>query len=373
MMIEGKIENHWYLPHLTFLTSCLLPLSWLFRGIVATRRFCYQKNIKKSYRFSVPIIVVGNITVGGTGKTPCVIWLANLLRAQGYKPGIVSRGVGGNQRHIPRWVQADSCVQEVGDEALLLTKRTQCPMVVCVDRVAAVKELLAKTDCNIVISDDGLQHYRLQRDFEIIMVDGMRGVGNRQLLPAGPLREPMSRLHSGMVILNGVTNDKMSFSLKDNVYEMHLDGEQLVSVKDHSKRIALSEFSSKKVHAVAAIGNPDRFFTLLRANGLDVIEHVFPDHYLFSGSDLEFADDLPVVMTEKDAVKCHNFVREKHWFIPVGAMMNDDVSTILLKYLSSRETPSLSSRGAGGPAGCVGVGGGWGGWGAGGPLIFKFF
>jgi tetraacyldisaccharide 4'-kinase len=305
--MSGRLERDWYRPSLTFQTKCLLPFSWLFRAVVAARRFLYRHKIKKTYRFSAPVIVIGNITVGGTGKTPFIIALAQWLHSEGYKPGIVSRGVGGEKQLMPYWVNETSNVREVGDEAVLLAKRTQCPLVICIDRVAAVKELLANTACNIVLSDDGLQHYRMHRDIEIALIDVLRGLGNQQLLPAGPLREPVSRLNEVDFVIDGVV----------------LDGDGLVSVKNETQKIPLHLFEHKHVHAVAAIGNPNKFFNLLREKGLEVIEHVFPDHYHFKKNDFDFDDAFPIIMTEKDAVKCHEFAEENFWYLPVAVKLDE--------------------------------------------------
>ncbi len=329
--MRSYIEKMWYQPSLTCLVYFLLPFSWLFRSVIFIRRFLYQQGIKKSLRLPVPIIVVGNITVGGTGKTPLVIWLVKLLQAKGYAPGVISRGVGGRKQLIPVWMQADSKVEEVGDEAVLLSKRTACPVVVCVDRVAAAQALLSKGSVDIIVSDDGLQHYRLARDIEIIMIDGMRGFGNQQLLPAGPLREPMDRIKSADFIVKQVSQNFVESS-SDNT--MLLKGDTLVAVKDDTVRIPLSEFNAKRVHAVAAIGNPQRFFALLREQGFEVIEHQFVDHYLFTQQDLQFADDLPVIMTEKDAVKCVDIADERCWYIPVDAMVKIEFVDRLLKQLT---------------------------------------
>jgi len=331
------IERHWYQASLTLLTLFLLPFSWLFRAIVSLRRFLYRIKIKKSFRFPAPVIVVGNITVGGTGKTPFVLWLANTLRAAGYIPGIVSRGIGGEKHLEPYWVNAYADVREVGDEAILLAKHGHCPVVICIDRVAAVKELLAKSSCNVVICDDGLQHYRLQRMLEIAMIDGARHLGNQQLLPAGPLREPVSRLKQvDFIIRNSVSSKPENKTPKE--FTMILQGNVLVAVNDEAKRMPLNQFPHRKVHAVAAIGNPKRFFTMLRECGFDVIEHPFPDHYFFREDDLKFADDLPVIMTEKDAVKCHAFLGEKLWYIPVEVVVDDVLRQRILDAVNGGHT-----------------------------------
>jgi len=311
-----SLTQQWYRTGYTGLTLCLLPFSWLFRGIVALRFFLYQKQIKQTVRFPVPVIVVGNLTVGGTGKTPFVIWLAQFLRKNGLHPGIVSRGVGGKMQLKPRSVNAESNVQDVGDEAILLAERSGSPVVIGIDRVAAVKELLEKFHCDVVLSDDGLQHYRMGRDIEIALIDGERGLGNQQLLPAGPLREPVSRLERvDFIVRQGVFGA--------NEFGMRLQGDVLVSVKDPSQQQSMH---AERIHAVAGIGHPKRFFDRLRALHFDVIEHVFPDHYLFKQDDFLFQDGLMIIMTEKDAVKCRQFADERFWYLPVTAEVTGDLA-----------------------------------------------
>lgn len=313
--MKFNAERHWYQPEWSWVTFLLFPLSLLFKFIVTLRRFCYRKRLLKIHSFPVPVIVVGNITVGGTGKTPFVIWLAALLKSQGHSPGIVTRGVGGKQQREPRWVKENADVKLTGDEAILLAKRTECPVVIGIDRVAAVQELLAKTTCDVVISDDGLQHYRLGRDVEIAIIDAARGLGNGCLLPAGPLRESSDRLQEvdHVVYQVGVSDVRTGIT-------MCLRGDDLVSLKT-SQKISLSEWKGKTVHAVAAIGNPSRFFAALRLQGLVLIEHVFPDHYLYREKDFCFDDELPIVMTEKDAVKCGGFADERFWCLPVEGVV----------------------------------------------------
>lgn len=317
-----QLEQDWYQSSLTWRTALLLPLSCVFRFVVATRRFLYRMNLKKSFQFDIPTIIVGNITVGGTGKTPFVIWLAEKLREKGLSPGIVSRGVGGKMQMTPRWVTEASPVNQVGDEALLLLKRTKCPLVIGIDRVACVRELLSKTNCNVVISDDGLQHYRLRRKIEIALIDGARELGNKQMLPAGPLREPVSRLNSvNFVVKNGQATS--------NEIQMQLQSEAFRDVKSDT----IQSLHSKKIHVVTGIGNPQRFFIELRHMGFELIEHVFPDHYLYAEKDLVFSDDLPIVMTEKDAVKCKAFVNEKMFYLPVNAVLDEKLLKNILSCL----------------------------------------
>ena len=324
-----KLENHWYRAKLTFLTMLLLPLSWLFGIVVSLRRFIYRIKLKKSHRFPVPVIIVGNITVGGTGKTPLVIWLAQFLKANGYKPGIVSRGIGGEQQKKPCWVSPKSNPREVGDEAVLLAKRSDCPVVICINRVAAVKSLLEKSDCNMVISDDGLQHYALARDVEIALIDGARGLGNQCLLPAGPLREKVSRLKQvDFIVKQGVAGK--------NEIAMQLQGDHFVSLQNEQLKKPVAEFAGQRVHAMAGIGNPERFFSQLRKFHLNLIEHVFPDHYLYKKDDVNFGDELPVMMTEKDAVKCKNFVSGRHWYLPVSAAVDIQLGKEVLEKINQK-------------------------------------
>jgi len=289
----------------------LWPLSMLFAVVAATRRLLYRTGLMHTRRFAVPVLVVGNITVGGTGKTPLVIWLAEYLRRQGWKPGIVSRGYGGEARHWPQQVRADSDPASVGDEAVMLAASTGCPMCVGPDRPAAVEALLAHTDVNIVISDDGLQHYALARDLEIAVLDGARRLGNGFLLPAGPMREPRSRLSSvDIVIVNG-QGEQGECSMKlfqPVVRELH-----------GNQRAELSVFAGRTVHAVAGIGNPQRFFDLLRRHRIEVRPHAFADHHPFRAADLVFDDALPILMTEKDAVKCRRLACHDAWVVRVDA------------------------------------------------------
>ena len=272
----------------------LRPLGWVYSALLGARSLLYRCKILKQESASVPVVVVGNITAGGTGKTPTVLWLVNALQQRGYKPGIVSRGYGGSHSGTSMRVDADSPPSVVGDEPVLLAKRAGCPVVVDADRVRAT-QMLVEDGVDVVVTDDGLQHRRLRRDFEICVVDGARGLGNRRLLPAGPLREPVSRLQTvDAVMVNGSGGfNGVSFELRATD-AVRLNG---------SVERPLGGFRDTTVHAVAAIGNPDRFFNLLRAFGIQVIEHGMADHAAISEQDIEFGDDFDVFMTEKDAVK----------------------------------------------------------------------
>lgn len=328
--------DFWYHCSHTFLSILLLPFSWVFRFVVATRRLFYRLGLIKTTNFPVPVIVVGNITVGGTGKTPLVMWLAQFLKKEGYRPGIVSRGCGGEKQLKPYWVDAKTDPKAVGDEAVLLAGRTDLPVVICIDRVAAVRELLEKTDCNVVIGDDGLQHYRLGRYVEIAVVDSERKFGNGCLLPAGPLREGKWRLrHVDFIVEHG--------KARQGVLSMHLQGEQLNGVS-HKDQLSIESFKNKTVHAVAGIGHPERFFSMLRNKGLKIIEHVFPDHYLYCAADFNFSDALPVIMTEKDAVKCKAFADNRFWYLPVEVEIDKVFQVALLAKLQDFGGKNHASR-----------------------------
>jgi len=318
--------DFWYQPKATFLAIILLPFSYIFKTIVAVRKLLFKFKILKSYKVKVPVIVVGNITVGGTGKTPLVIWLAKFLQANGFKPGIVSRGYGGENHKAALEVTETSSAKDVGDEAILLRERSACSVVVCADRVSAVNKLLEVCDVDIVLSDDGLQHYRLQRDIEIAVVDAERQFGNKHFLPAGPLRESPSRLKkTDFVIQHGKTS---SGSLS-----MHLVADNIAAVSDNKINMPVKDFTNKIVHAVAGIGNPKRFFQDLRDRGFEVIEHIFPDHYAYCAQDFNFKDKFPILMTEKDAVKCKDFADNRFWYLPCDASIDKVFHVALLAKL----------------------------------------
>ncbi len=274
----------------------LWPLEKLFIALSGRRR---KKQCLQQWTSPVPLIVVGNINVGGTGKSPLVIALIQWLRDQGYRPGVVSRGYTANPPSYPYSVTLQSTSEESGDEPLMIVRRTQVPMVIDPDRVRACQHLLAAHNCDIIISDDGLQHYSMGRDIEIVVIDGKRGLGNGHCLPVGPLRESPERLQQvDLVVING--NDGYEH---DKAINMQLAVSGLVGLKD-GLRHDISMLANMTVHAVAGIGNPRRFYDTLFQSGLLPIEHSFPDHHLFQLSDITFEDALPVIMTEKDAVKC---------------------------------------------------------------------
>jgi tetraacyldisaccharide 4'-kinase len=309
------------------LAKCLLPVSWVYKKAIHLRRYAYQREIFTVTKFPVPVWIVGNISVGGTGKTPFVAWLVRWLKTQGYQPGIVSRGYKGKSKHWPRLVTVNSDPQEVGDEAVLLVKKTECPMAVGPDRVAAVSCLLENHSCNIVISDDGLQHYALSRELELVIVDQKRGFGNGFCLPAGPLREPVSRLNEvNAMIVHGKHST--------HPYSMQLQGENFLHSVSHPKQTcSFVEFQRKEIHAVAGIGHPQRFFTNLRQQGLTIIEHIFPDHHFYQKKEIDFGKDAIVIMTEKDAVKCQAIADQRHWYFAVETIVSDQLIEYLKRLL----------------------------------------
>lgn len=315
----------------------LLPLTGLYWLLVVLRRCLYQLGILGSRRAVAPVIVVGNITTGGTGKTPVTIWLANELKAHGFAPGIVSRGYGGSKASTSMRVDIASDPAVVGDEPVLLARRSGCPVVVDKDRFRAA-EMLVADGADVIIADDGLQHYRLARTYEICVIDGARGLGNRYLLPAGPLRETIARLNEvDQVLFNGPlrqTDEALSV-VEQNSIEFELRATRLSRLNGSLTR-PIEEFAGTTVHAVAAIGNPKRFFDLLRAQGMQVIEHAFPDHAAISKRQLEFGDDFDVLMTEKDAVKLATGVADKFWTVPVELTMDPVRSGPWLQQIVSR-------------------------------------
>jgi tetraacyldisaccharide 4'-kinase len=319
----NRLERYWYdnpRPSLFGLGYVLLFLSWIFGRGVNFRRWCFQKKIFSSKDNALPVIVIGNITVGGTGKTPLLLALIHLLEQQGHRPGVVSRGYGGKARGTT-WVSYDSAPNEVGDEPAMLVRRKDLPFVVDKNRSRAVEAIFSETSCNIVLSDDGLQHYRLARDLEIAVVDQSREHGNGKMLPLGPLREPVSRLQEcGIIAING-----------DRKKGFHIEPHHFYPLGKPQKQMPLSEFKGKMVHAVVGVGHPARFFKTLTGLGVIVMKHVFSDHHRYQEKELNFDDDYPVVMTEKDAVKCESFASKNVWVLSVNAVLSSAFQTKFLE------------------------------------------
>ena len=328
------------------LLACLLwPLSWLFRALVELRRKMYAAGRLHSTRLPVPVIVVGNVFVGGTGKTPLTIWLVEALRQAGYVPGVISRGYGVHGA-VPRAVHIDSSAQQVGDEPLLIARRAQCPVLVGRNRVAAAQALLsAYPNVNVIVSDDGLQHYAMQRDIEIVLSDA-RGAGNGWLLPAGPLREPASRRRD-FTVINAA---QLPSNAPSDAIQMELIGVVAERLSDREQRLALTSgllvpetrHQATRIVAAAGIGNPARFFAMLRAEGLTFDELALADHYDFA--DNPFADVLAdiILITEKDAVKCSQIASLKNdprlWVVPVTARIDGALAEQIVEKLRGLTT-----------------------------------
>ncbi len=324
--MRSRIESLWYQNSLGGLV--LAPLGWLYCAGVIVRRGAYRFGIARVGRVGAPVIVVGNISVGGTGKTPLVIWIARLLVSRGLRPGIISRGYRGRAKKWPQQVRPDSDPVMVGDEPVLLARETRCPVAADPDRLRAARSLLAHAECDVIISDDGLQHLALGRDVEIAVIDGVRRHGNRRCLPAGPLREPVSRLDSvDLVVVNGggIAGE----------FDMRMSTGDARCLADETLTRPLDTFKVGPVHAVCGIGYPQRFFDTLERAGLGLVRHQFPDHHDFAAADIDFNDELPVLMTEKDAVKCRRFADSRHWCIPVQAELPAAFGRQLLSLLGA--------------------------------------
>jgi tetraacyldisaccharide 4'-kinase len=347
--VASWFEREW--TQKSFWQILLLPVSWLFRCVTGLRRFAYRRSWLKSERLPVSVIVVGNITVGGSGKTPLVIWLVEYLRAAGYVPGVISRGYGGTERG-PFEVGALSDAEQVGDEPVLIASRADVPLFIGRDRVAAGRALLAAhPNCDVIVSDDGLQHYRLQRAIEVAVVDGETRFGNARVLPAGPLREPLSRLRGvDFVVVNETNSDRATTpvqlaspsTLPGEAISMRFSGQVFYNAKDPEWHALPSDIRGQTLHAVAGIGRPQRFFDQLRRLGLSVVEHPFPDHHLYREADFAFGNDAIVLMTEKDAVKCRSFARETWWVLAVTAHVDERFGANLVAKLRPTYGPQTA-------------------------------
>ncbi len=314
----------WYTPP-GIMAWLLSPFSAVFRLLSAGRRWAYRRGWLRVQRLPVPIIVIGNLTVGGTGKTPLTAAVAQLVAAWGYRPGIVTRGYGGQPSAAPCEVKVSSDPHQVGDEPVLLAQ--YCPVVVDARRPRGARQLI-ELGCDVILADDGLQHYALGRDIEVVVIDAERRFGNGYCLPAGPLREPPSRLNTvDFIVANGQG--------RSGEYTMQVHTPRVVALLDAQRAQPLDAWRGQTVHAVAGIGHPERFFQRLRAAGLQVMAHAFADHHRFRRQDLEFADDHAILMTEKDAVKCRPFATHRHWMVPLEVELPDTLVTALAARLSS--------------------------------------
>lgn len=323
--MQALILKAWQHKNL-FYYLVLLPSSWLFFLLIQLRRWLYRHGCLSSHKLSVPVVIVGNINVGGSGKTPIVIWLVEQLKQHGYQPGVISRGYGRHAKGI-HYLNQHSTPSEAGDEPLLIYQRSDCPVVVGADRVMAGKALLsAHPECDVIICDDGLQHYRLQRDIEIAVVDAQ--VLHKKLLPAGPMREPVARLASVDFI---ISRDQVNVG---STYPMQLHADLFYNLLQPEQKVRAGAFNGKQISAIAGIGQPDKFFQQLAAMGLTVEEVPFPDHHAYTSEDLDAISCEILLMTEKDAVKCRRFAKKHYWVLPASAIVQGDLMVKLIASLN---------------------------------------
>jgi tetraacyldisaccharide 4'-kinase len=331
-----RLDRIWYggepVPFwLSLLESC-------YRALFGLRRTLYRAGVFGSTRLSVPVVVVGNITAGGTGKTPLTIWLAHELEAHGWRPGVILRGYGGRERG-PLLVTPDTSARRAGDEAVLIARATSMPVAIAARRVEAGRLLVTEHGCDVLIADDGLQHWAMARDLELAVVDAARRFGNGRMLPAGPLREPADRLERvDFVVLNLRSGSDVDWRPAGTVAcaPMRVVGTRAFSLARPGETRLLSAFAGQRVHALAAIGNPERYFAMLEASGLQVQRHAHPDHARLTRADLYFDDGLPVLVTEKDAVKLKDIEGVDAWVVPVAAELPSGFSDDIHRALHAR-------------------------------------
>jgi tetraacyldisaccharide 4'-kinase len=321
------------------LACALWPVSQLFRALAGLRAGLYRAGVLKAGRLPVPVVVVGNIFIGGTGKTPLTIWLVQALRAAGLRPGVISRGHGA-EGEAPRAVRPDSSTAEVGDEPVLIARRAGVPVFVGRKRVEAGRALLAAhPEVDVVLTDDGLQHYALARDVEVLLFDG-RGTGNGWLLPAGPLREAPSRKRDVTVVNAPEITSKLAASVGGTPFRMQLVGDRAERLADPRQSRPLASFAGQRLLAAAGIGNPGRFFALLRGAGLDFAELPLPDHYDFRDNPFALVDADVILITEKDAVKCGQLENLKDdprlWVVPVAARIDAALAELIVEKCRGR-------------------------------------
>jgi len=339
---DRSLQRLWYESRPRWLLAVMLPLSLLFLLAVQLRRALYRIGAMRMRHLPCPVIVVGNLTAGGTGKTPFVIWLTEYLQQQGLKVGVVLRGYGGTSAHWPRVVDSGTTARDVGDEAVLHFTRTGAIVVTAPDRVAAAARAI-ELGAQVIVADDGLQHYALARNVEIAVMDAQRGFGNGFVLPAGPLREPASRLRCVNLIVRTHRSEAPVATCAGDPRSVVVRArlQEVVAVKSGERRL-LSQYRGQRVHAIAGIGNPRAFFEALSAAGLIVEGRALPDHAAITASDIQFSDDVPVLMTEKDAVKCRSFAGEQHWYVPMTLELDADalptVTTVLGPVLAAAKS-----------------------------------
>lgn len=336
--MRNKTEAGWVAPG--WMNYLLLPLSWLYILLHGIKVFSYRIGFLQATRVGVPVIVVGAATAGGAGKTPLVIALAKHLKAQGYRPGVIARGYKGQFRDWPRLIEPDTPVSQAGDEALLIRVSSDVPMAAGPDRVEDARLLIDKCRCDVIVSDDGFQHLALHRDLNIVVIDSHVGFGNGWCLPAGPLREPLSGLKRADI---RITNGSFGYAFAETDPVMEMEIESIRNLADGQLRRA-EDFGRGPVHAVAALGNPERFFRQLESLGLEIVRHRFPDHYFYRAEDLDFDDALPILMTEKDAVKCSGLPsRERLWAVEARAVVHQEFYEQVEKKLDSSSGLSRES------------------------------
>ncbi len=321
----------------------LLPLSAIYWLLIMLRRYLYRAGLLEQERVGVPVIIVGNLTAGGTGKTPVTVWLAREMRRRGFAPGVVSRGYGGSRSSTPMRVDAASDPAVVGDEPVLIARRSACPVAVDKDRVKAAM-MLVEDGADLIIADDGLQHLKLARAYEICVIDGARWLGNRFVLPAGPLREPASRLRTvDQVLVNGYLPELAESSTEQNAIPFRMRAEEVHRLNGSLSR-PIESLAGTTVHAVAGIGNPRRFFDLLRSHDIQVVEHALRDHATIDPGKLSLGDEFIIVMTEKDAVKLGTRVSDRFWYVPVSLAMDPALAGPLLEQIDSRMREERQSK-----------------------------
>jgi tetraacyldisaccharide 4'-kinase len=321
-----------YLYSFNLIAFLLLPLSAVYWVLQRLHRFLYAAGLLRTHQLPVPVIVVGNVTVGGTGKTPLVAWLCAHLESKGYHPGVISRGYRGKKSEPVR-VSPDANPEIYGDEPVLLANKTGVPVYTSANRVEAAKKLLEENQCNVIISDDGLQHYRLERDIEIVVIDGWWRFGNGFLLPAGPLRESKKRLTKvDWVLCRGGQPEAGELTYNYSITGLY----NLETGQEYNSQQLLGQLAGKQVHAIAGIGNPDQFFGELTRSGFDIVRHPFTDHHDYREQDLLFSDGLPIIMTEKDAVKCKKLVGKLKcdaWYLAIEAKLPEAFGEDIVKKL----------------------------------------
>ncbi len=314
--MRHRIVQGWDKPRL--LNYLLLPVSLLYSSLISLRRWLYQVGIFPSTAVSVPVIVVGGVTAGGAGKTPVVIALIKHLVKQRYRPGVVSRGYGGKSPYWPREVSAETTAELVGDEPQLIFERVGVPVIVGPNRVDDAEMLIDRFGCDIIVSDDGFQHFAIRRDLDIVVVDGQSGLGNGWCLPSGPLRERNGLSRADLILINGPENHLQNIAARYESKCMAFCMELSDAIAlDGGIKKNLGSFPDDPIIAIAGLGNPNRFFLQLEKLGLQITRKIFPDHHNYREKDLEDFQHKTILMTEKDAIKCRDLKSiTNSWYVP---------------------------------------------------------